>query len=88
MLITGNTPRCVATFTSKFGANWDSADALIDTCSTYSLSNPSNPIIITTKTMVYKCGLSFTKTLQVMLWPVIVANWALPLKMLIRFLFN
>jgi hypothetical protein len=76
MLITGNIPRCVASFTSKFGASWDSADALVDTCSTYSFSNSSNPIVITTKKMVYKCGLSFTKTLTVQLWPVVVVNWA------------
>jgi hypothetical protein len=75
MLITGNIPRCVASFTSKFGASWDSADALIETCSTYSFSNSSNPIVITTKKMVYKCGLT-SKTLTVQLWPVVVVNWA------------
>jgi hypothetical protein len=76
MLIPGNIPRCIASFTSKLGASWDSADALIDTCSTYSFSKSSNPIVITTKKMVYKCGLTFTKILTVQLWPVVVVNWA------------
>src|SRR5690606_9921377 len=74
MLIAGNLPRCLVTFTTAFGGSWDSADSLIETCSTYSFSNSSNPIVITTKKMVYKCGLSFTKTMTVMLWPVNVVN--------------
>ena len=78
MLIQNNTPRCVATFGNVLGANWDSSgDVLIDTCDVTNFSGSTAPIVITTKNLVYKCGLSFaSKSVTVMLWPVVVLNWA------------
>jgi hypothetical protein len=73
MLIPGNTPRCVASLSSPYGANWDGGDALIESCSTSSFSNSSNAIVITTKKLVYKCGISFSRTLVVSLWPVVAS---------------
>jgi len=75
MLITGVPPRCVASFSSTFG-KWDSGDAIIESCSTAQFSTSTSPIVIKTKKIVYKCGLTFSKTLNIHLWPIIVANWS------------
>jgi hypothetical protein len=75
LLIPNNTPRCAVTFTTKYGSSWDSADTLIDACATTNIQNQTNPIVITTKRLVYKCGLNFTKTMTVSLWPINVVNW-------------
>jgi len=77
MYIAGNIPRCHASFgkDSLFGANWDNGDALIDTCSSNNIQG-GTPIVITTKKLVYKCGVSFSKSLYISLWPIIVVNWA------------
>ena len=78
MYVSGNVPRCYASFTNSgaFGSSWDNGDALIDTCSANGIQNGTTPIVITTKRMVYKCGVSFSKTLYISLWPVIIVNWA------------
>jgi hypothetical protein len=67
-------PRCVATFGDQFG-DWEDGDALIDTCSADNIANADSPILLTTKKIIYKCGLAFTKRLLITLWPVKVYNW-------------
>lgn len=83
------TPRCLVTvsntdnnnnnFSSTFGSNWDNGDFLIDSCSiNFNASATIPPIVITTKNVIYKCGLSFSnKTLSVILWPVVLYDWSL-----------
>jgi len=80
LLIPGNTPRCQATFGSNsvYGSNWDNGDALIDTCSSSNLASTINTLVVTTKAIVYKCGVIFAKTIYISLWPVININWADP----------
>ncbi len=77
MKISSVNPRCVVTTNSndKFGNSWDSGDVLIDTCSVSQFTS-STPITVTTKSIIYKCGLSFSDTLYVSLWPVKIVNWA------------
>ena len=77
MLIPNNLPRCSATFGTMLGANWDSsADVLLESCDVTNFSGSSAPIVITTKNIVYKCGLSFaSKELKVSLWPIVEVNW-------------
>jgi hypothetical protein len=77
MLIPNNLPRCSATFGTSLGANWDSsADILIESCDVTNFSGSASPVIITTKNIVYKCGLSFaSKSLKVSLWPIVQVNW-------------
>jgi hypothetical protein len=68
-------PRCTVTFNNgTLNNNQDSADILIDTCSV-DLSNSSSAISITTKRMIYKCGLSFTRSFNIMLWPVLTSTF-------------
>jgi len=75
-VIPSNVPRCYASFSSTtFGSSWDNGDWLVDTCSTNALSS-TTPLVITFKNYVYKCGITFSKTLYVSLWPVLVVNWA------------
>lgn len=76
MLVQGTNPRCSVSFGSTlvFGSNWDNGDALIDSCSTYNFSS-ATPVVITTKKIIYKCGISFSKTIYVSLWPIVVVNW-------------
>jgi hypothetical protein len=80
MYVTGNVPRCLASFTSSgvYGSNWDNGDVLIDTCSANGIQNGTNPIVLTTKNIVYKCGVSFSKNLYISLWPIVVVNWSNP----------
>ena len=77
MLIPNNIPRCSATFGTSLGANWDtSADILLDSCDVQNFSGSTAPVVITTKNIVYKCGLSFaSKELKVTLWPIVQVNW-------------
>jgi hypothetical protein len=77
MMIPNNLPRCTATFGSSLGANWDSsADILIESCDVSNFSGSTAPIVVTTKNIVYKCGLAFaSKELRVSLWPVVQVNW-------------
>jgi hypothetical protein len=76
LLIPNITPRCVASFVNNnvYGSSWDTGDALIDWCSPNNMANGS--IVVTTKNIVYKCGLQFNKTLYVNLWPVVNVNWS------------
>jgi hypothetical protein len=76
MLVQGASPRCSVSFGSTlvFGSNWDNGDALIDSCSTFNFSS-ATPVVITTKKIIYKCGISFSKTIYVSLWPIVVVNW-------------
>jgi len=78
MLIQNNTPRCVVSFGNSLGANWDaSGDVLLDACDVSNFSGSTAPIVITTKNVVYKCGLSFaSKSAIVQLWPIIQVNWS------------
>jgi len=80
MYVNGNVPRCLASFTNSgtFGSNWDNGDAIIDTCSANGIQNGTTPIVLTTKKMVYKCGISFSKNLYISLWPIVVVNWSNP----------
>ena len=75
----GNNPRCVASFNEQFGSSWDNGDILIDSCSTNNISD-GIPVIIKTRKMIYKCGISFSKVLFISLWPVNVVNWNNSLK--------
>merc|ERR1712151_711102 len=77
MLIPNNLPRCSATFGTSLGKNWDgSGDILIDTCDVSNFAGSTAPIVITTKNIVYKCGLSFSsKELKISLWPIVQVNW-------------
>jgi hypothetical protein len=77
MLIPNNLPRCSATFGTKLGSSWDStADILLESCDVTNFSGSAAPIVITTKNIVYKCGLAFTsKELKVSLWPIVEVNW-------------
>ena len=78
MLIQNNSPRCVVSFGNSLGSNWDaSGDVLLDTCDVTNFSGSTAPVVITTKNVVYKCGLSFaSKSVLVQLWPVIQVNWS------------
>jgi hypothetical protein len=78
MLIQNNAPRCVVTFGNSLGANWDaSGDVLLDTCDVSNFSGSTAPVVITTKNIVYKCGLTFaSKSVIVQLWPIIQVNWS------------
>lgn len=67
-------PRCLATFGSSLGGNWDSGDILIDTCSVNNFQS-AVPIVIITKRILYKCGISFSQTLTVYLWPVVIKSF-------------
>lgn len=76
-------PRCYVTFGNKLGENWDTGDIILDKCDISGIQAVKNPIIITTKSIIYKCGISFSSgsTLSVMIWPVKIANWnTLPYK--------
>lgn len=77
--ITDVTPRCMVTFGKSFGEKWNSGDILLDTCDVSGLDSATSPIKITTRNMIYRCGLSFSsaKTVTVMLWPIKVANWGI-----------
>jgi hypothetical protein len=77
MLIPNNLPRCTATFGNTFGASWDSnADILVETCDVSNFSGSSAPVVVTTKNIVYKCGLAFaSKELKISLWPIVEVNW-------------
>ncbi|MCP3683416.1 MAG: hypothetical protein GY861_12075, partial [bacterium] len=74
--IASEEPRCVATFseTGTYGKNWDQGDILIDICSVKKFET-SPPIVVTTKKMIYKCGITFQKTLYIDVWPIKVYNW-------------
>jgi hypothetical protein len=76
LLIPGNTPRCLASFVNNtpFGTTWDNGDVLIETCSAGNISTGS--VIVTTKNIIYKCGIQFNKTIYVSLWPVVAVNWS------------
>jgi len=78
MLIQNNSPRCVVSFGNSLGANWDaSGDILLDACDVSNFSGSTAPVVITTKNVVYKCGLSFaSKTAIIQLWPIIQVNWS------------
>jgi hypothetical protein len=71
------TPRCMASFGREFGDNWNGGDILLDSCNVAGLDAITSPIIVTTKNIVYRCGLSFSssRNLNIMIWPVKVANW-------------
>jgi len=77
LLIPNNIPRCSVTFGTMLGANWDSsADILIDSCDVTNFSGSAAPVVVTTKNIVYKCGLSFSsKELKISLWPIVEVNW-------------
>jgi len=75
MVVTGNLPRCHASFgNGAYGASWDNGDALIDSCSTSNLAS-GTPIVVTTKSLIYKCGQAFSKVLYISLWPIQVVNF-------------
>jgi len=69
--------RCHASFAkdTTIGSNskWENGDILIDSCNA-SLSN-SVPIEVRLKNIIYKCGLTFQKTLYVSVWPIKIINW-------------
>jgi hypothetical protein len=77
LFIPGLTPRCIASFSkdSIFGTNSDQGDILIDTCSLNTNSKATTPIVVTTKKIIYKCGLSFNRNLFITLWPVNIVNF-------------
>jgi hypothetical protein len=70
-------PRCMATFGRDFGADWNAGDILLDTCNVSGLEAITSPIVVTTKNVVYRCGLSFSsaRNIVLMVWPVKIANW-------------
>jgi len=78
MLIQNNSPRCVVSFGNSLGSNWDaSGDVLLDECNVTNFSGSNAPVVITTKNIVYKCGLSFSsKSAIIQLWPIIQINWS------------
>lgn len=79
MAIQNVTPRCLATFGNTLGANWElSGDILLESCNVSNFIASTNNVVVTTKNIVYKCGLSFSsKTLYIMLWPIVQLNWSI-----------
>lgn len=84
-LVPDNYPRCRASFefdTSKntndlaYSKNYEKGDVMLQTCAVNSLSDSTQALVILTRNIVYKCGLSMNRTLTVRLWPVIEPNWA------------
>jgi hypothetical protein len=75
LVIPNQQPRCFV----NLGTDTSNTDAagnyLIDSCDVSGLSQNSAPITITTKNIIYKCGLSFSRTINVSLWPVNYINF-------------
>jgi hypothetical protein len=62
--------RCMPSFSSTgFGA-WEKGDVLIDSCNISGIGGTSDSIVVVTKNIIYKCGLSFDKVLYITLSPV------------------
>jgi hypothetical protein len=75
LLISSMPPRCFAQFGND-GTNADTAgNYLIDNCDVSGLTGTVTPLTITTKNVIYKCGLSFSRTLNISLWPVNYINF-------------
>ena len=85
-IVPKNSPRCFASFTTNnsFGdfsdyldSNWDSGNVLLETCGVSNLASITNPVVIRTKKIIYKCGLTMNNQLKVRLWPIIITNWTI-----------
>jgi hypothetical protein len=76
LLIPNNIPRCLASFVNNnvYGSSWDNGDVLVETCSANNIASGS--IVVTTRNMIYKCGIQFNKTIYISLWPVVAVNWS------------
>ena len=74
LLINNINPRCLASFSQNgiFGSDWENGDALIDNCF---FEESNKPIQISTKNIAYQCGASFSKKINISLWPVLVIDW-------------
>jgi len=76
MYLPNSVPRCTVAF--GYGLNLtseNSGDLLLDTCDVSNLGSSINSIKITTKNIIYKCGLTFSKSLNVFIWPILTINF-------------
>jgi len=73
--IPNSSPKCKVAFGYGLGFTPENSDdILIDNCNVSNLGSSINAIKITTKNLIYKCGLSFSKVLDIFVWPVLTIN--------------
>lgn len=80
ILIENVTPKCIVTTSSNyiFGESnkvLDSGDAILKSCDISNIKKTKNSIIIRTKKTIYKCSISFSYKLYMLLSPIQQFNW-------------
>ena len=85
LLIPNIIPRCVVTTNTSIknnkieygtAVNLDKGDVFIEKCDLSNIQNKTDSIVITTKSFIYKCGLTLSREIMISLWPVQQTNFA------------
>ena len=68
-------PFCSVSTSKVFSPDYEKGDSIFNSCTASNILSTTNSLIIVTKKDIYKCGLSFSKTIYLKLWPVITYNF-------------
>jgi hypothetical protein len=76
IIIQGFAPTCTPYLGDNNTNNDQDGQWLWDSCDVSGLVDNSKPITVTTKDIIYKCGMSFSRKVNIQLWPVKIVNFA------------